>query len=64
MNTHEITVSLTVVCAKGVSRADVEHDLQRMLEAAQEQPPYRSADGAAWWINSRSGVAIRQATNA
>lgn len=56
MKTHVINVQLRISANDCVSNADILNDLHDLLSEIQEQPPYRSTDGAAWWTNSSQAV--------
>lgn len=58
MQTHDITIKLTVTARDGISREDIERDLPWQLMALQEQRPYRGTEGAGWWINSHTAVTL------
>lgn len=56
MKEHVINIQLRIPARDSISRADLMRDLRQQLSALQEQPPYRSSDGAGWWTNSPSAV--------
>jgi hypothetical protein len=60
VKTHVVNIRLEVDARDHISRADLLRDLRELLATVQEQPPYRHWDGAGWWTNRASAVALLQ----
>lgn len=58
MREHVINIQLRISARDSISRLDIMRDLRRQLTMLQEQSPYRGTEGAGWWTNSNSAVAM------